>query len=187
MPSRTNRIRNRRGLNPNEDGSSDDDNGSGVGLKEKRARRNDAVASPPPPSYGLKRLLAILALTTLLLTGYHLYRLKSKGTGLLSSRIGSSVVEESQGKQHIAPPSIADIVRDSQVPGGMMVRPGGDADAEDASQLKIEDLDMDTLQAAFDALYGDGGPLAPKRGRGGEDGQYSHVFRKKGGAEEAAE
>ena len=82
-------------------------------------------------------------------------------------------------------PSVQQIVRDVNVPGGMIVRPSeereqpqGETEA-DEDKVKLEDLDMDTLQAAFDALYGDGGPLAPKRGRGGEDGQYSHVFRKK--------
>lgn len=177
MPSRTNRIRNRRAVD-NDDDASDD-------FHNEKKPSSSLSTTPKPSPLRLKKLLLLLFLTTLALLSYHVFRLHAKGKGLLSSRLGQSAVHKVSDSIGIPGlPSLQQQQEDSNVPGGILVRPSSESSEEqqksDEDKIKLEDLDMDTLQAAFDALYGDGGPLGPKRGRGGEDGQYSHVFRKKG-------
>lgn len=91
-------------------------------------------------------------------------------------------------QQQIQPKQKAAEVQQQAVGGGMVLHPSAndDDDDDDASNplapvltpdnsdIKLEDLDMDTLQAAFDALYGDDGPLGPQRGGegNGEEGAY---------------
>ncbi|CAO1619262.1 unnamed protein product [Sympodiomycopsis kandeliae] len=141
MPFRTTRIQKRR---------TESDS-----LHEKQKNKSSTKTG-----LSLKRLLLVLVFTTSLLFVYHLFRLSSKGKGILSSSIGSSILPQSSGANA----------------GGMILHP---TQGQREEKIRLEDLDMETLQAAFDALYGDGGPLGPKRGRGGQDGQYSHVFRSK--------
>lgn len=140
MPSHNSRLKNRRAL-------------SGEDAKGQAPVRAVDAGSPPGR---LRRLIALLLLTTALLAVHQTYRYYTRGSlaikGLTTAKHKSPAV---------APPAV----------GGMVVHPtANDHDDDnvptDNSDVKLEDLDMDTLQAAFDALYGDGGPLGPQRGDG---------------------
>lgn len=192
MPSRTNRLRNRQalggdaGTDPASGSSSDEVLSSPTPApkrstvkattktKTKTAPRprgkgsKSAVAAEPEPGR-LKRLLALLLVTTLLLTLYHVFRLYTKGQGILGApgslgRRSSSSSVWTQNKD---------------APGGMIVHPSPPPAASGEEEIRLEDLDMETLQAAFDALYGDGGPLGPGSQRGDGSGEYRVAGRRK--------
>lgn len=198
MPSRSNRLRSRRALGG--DTGSDSLSASGSGSEEvlssptpapKRSSTSNirstdkakSKASPRPRGKSgkaatvvdsepgrLKRLLALLLVTTLLLTLYHVFRLYTKGQGILGApaslgrRSGSSSSSFSHNKD---------------APGGMVVHPSAPSPSSDNEDIRLEDLDMETLQAAFDALYGDGGPLGPGSQRGDGSGEYRVAGRRK--------
>ncbi|CAO1612760.1 unnamed protein product [Parajaminaea phylloscopi] len=171
MPSRNSRLKNRRALT-----GQDPDEGSGSGsdstepsrrAASSRRRRSAAAAAASGSSSNtrLRRLLAILVLTTALLAAYHGYRLYARNHKVKGARD-----LDVQAKAHGAPGlNVAPAAG-----GGMVLHPTANDEHDDVSDVRLEDLDMETLQAAFDALYGDGGPLGPsaKRRQGSDEGQY---------------
>lgn len=200
MPSRTNRARNRRALGGQSDESENDDNvmatelkggGTSAGKRSKGKGRGAAVAAPKKSK--LKPLLSVLLVTTTLLALLHSYRLYTRGRGLLGIKTSSRDLEALNEMVSSAPSSSSDkstkgksadnMIKAANIPGGMVLHTtANDDDGDGKAQggvpfspenkdVKIEDLDMDTLQAAFDALYGDDGPLGPTRERD-EDGSY---------------
>lgn len=200
MPSRTNRARNRRALGGQSDESENDDNvmatelkggGTSAGKRSKGKGRGAAVAAPKKSK--LKPLLFVLLVTTTLLALLHSYRLYTRGRGLLGIKTSSRDLEALNEMVSSASSSSSDkstkgksadnMIKAANIPGGMVLHPtandddghgkaqGGVPFSPENKDVKIEDLDMDTLQAAFDALYGDDGPLGPTRERD-EDGSY---------------
>ncbi|CAO1620197.1 unnamed protein product [Jaminaea pallidilutea] len=201
MPSRTNRARNRRALGGQSDESENDDNvmatelkggGTSAGKRSKGKGRGAAVAAPKKSK--LKPLLFVLLVTTTLLALLHSYRLYTRGRGLLGIKTSSRDLEALNELVSSASSSSSDkstkgkpadnMMKAANIPGGMVLHPtanddddkdgkaqGGVPFSPENKDVKIEDLDMDTLQAAFDALYGDDGPLGPTKERD-EDGSY---------------
>lgn len=133
--------------------------------RSKGGKGSTAVEAEPGR---LKRLLALLLVTTLLLTLYHVFRLYTKGQGILGA-------PASLGR----PFSSSSFAANKDAPGGMIVHPSPPAPALGNEEIRLEDLDMETLQAAFDALYGDGGPLGPGSKRGDGSGEYRVAGRRK--------
>lgn len=183
MPSRNNRLRNRRAITGEDDDVSSSEDyvvveKSGVESTKKKKTRQK---TKPKKVHGsssnrLSRLLALLVFTTALLTAYHLYRLATKGTGLLDIKSGASLVNK------VSSSSKPIFEKDNSVPGGIVVRSSDSQDDKKGNgELRLEDLDMETLQAAFDALYGDGGPLDRVKQRKEGEGEY----RVKGGRKES--
>ncbi|PWN30122.1 hypothetical protein BDZ90DRAFT_257219 [Jaminaea rosea] len=188
MPSRSNRLRNRKALTGDE--SDDSTEEIKVPSKAPRARTARKGRAPPAEPPGrLRRLLSVLLATTLLLAlyqGARLYvqsntsaRSASSTTTLGRGNVGQFVKSFwQQGRGGLIPP----VPKQQQAVGGMVLHPtaNDEQDAEspqvlssDNADVRLEDLDMDTLQAAFDALYGDDGPLGPQRSK--EDGSYRVV------------
>lgn len=243
MPSRNNRLRNRRAI-VGEDVGSDSDAGassptpgkSGAkkaakGTKPPRTSRDGGVLPDASPGR-LRRLLALLLLTTILTCGYQVYRLYARAPSQAGSSSAPSFLQslrfpslskapspnsdaeanmqetidrlqaslaklrgqvdagaqgEAGGAGLASSPSGASIVSDPNAPGGMVVsfdspkssddKAGAKDEPREDGELRLEDLDYDTLQAAFDALYGDDGPLGPAaqaRNKAREKGEGSY-------------
>lgn len=180
MPSRNSRLKNRRVLTGG-DSSATWDNVDNVQVLHRRTAWAPAAAaarssSSPQPSR-LRRLLVILVLTTTLLALYHAYRLYARGDWLQLSSADSFPFEVGTDATPIAKRAAA-LDGSANAPAnvfgagsGMVVHHTANDEHAENSDIRLENLDMETLQAAFDALYGDGGPLGPRRKAGGEE-QY---------------